>query len=51
MFSKELSSKTWWAIFAVSTVSLLLAIATFNEWLTLIIPFVCTSFVKAMRIM
>ncbi len=39
-----------WILFAASTIALILAIAFKWEYLTLIIPFVCTSFVKAMRI-
>ncbi len=51
MFSKEMSSKTWWAIFILSTAALLAAVVFKWEYLTMIIPFVCTGFVKAMRIM
>lgn len=51
MFDKEMSTTTWWAIFALSTVALLAAIFLKWEYLTMIIPFVCTGFVKAMRIM
>jgi hypothetical protein len=51
MFQRELSTKTWWVIFFASTIALLLAIAFKWEYLTMIIPFVCTGFVKAMRIM
>ena len=41
----------YWLLFFVSTAALLWAIAARFEYLTLIIPFVCTSFVKAMDIM
>ena len=41
----------WWGLLIVSTILLALAIYTQWEWLTLLLPFVCTSFVKALRIM
>jgi hypothetical protein len=41
----------WWLVFLVSTAGLLLAINTHWEWLTLILPFQTTAFVKAMDIM
>jgi len=41
----------WWLIFLASTAALLFAIYSHWEWLTLILPFVATSFVKAMDIM
>jgi hypothetical protein len=41
----------WWSLFFVSTAGLLFAIYSHWEWLTLILPFVATSFVKALRIM
>jgi hypothetical protein len=41
----------YWLLFFVSTAGLVLAIATHFSYLTLILPFVCTSFVKAMDIM
>jgi hypothetical protein len=41
----------WWAVFFVSTAALLWAIDAHWEWLTLILPFQTTSFVKAMDIM
>ncbi|MFM7672739.1 MAG: hypothetical protein ACKO6Q_09140 [Bacteroidota bacterium] len=41
----------WWLVFFVSTAALALAIFTHWEWLTLILPFQTTSFVKAMDIM
>ena len=40
----------WWLVFLASTAALIFAIATHWEWLTLILPFVTTSFVKAMDI-
>ena len=41
----------YWLAFLVSTAALAFAIYTHWEWLTLILPFVTTSFVKAMDIM
>lgn len=40
-----------WLGFFVSTAALVFAIYSHWEWLTLILPFVTTFFVKAMRIM
>jgi hypothetical protein len=41
----------WWLVFFASTAALALAIYTHWEWLTLILPFQTTAFVKAMDIM
>jgi len=41
----------WMLVFLASTAALLIAIATHWEWLTLILPFQATSFVKALDIM
>lgn len=41
----------YWIIFFVSTAALALAIYSHWEWLTLILPFQTTSFVKAMDLM
>jgi hypothetical protein len=41
----------WWLIFFASTAALVFAIILHWEWLTLILPFLVTSFVKAMDIM
>lgn len=41
----------WWAVLIVSSALLALAIYTHWEWLTLLLPFVATSFVKALKIM
>lgn len=41
----------YWLLFFVSTAALLLAIYLHWEWLTLILPFQTTAFVKAMDIM
>lgn len=40
----------WWLVFLGSTALLGYAIADQWEYLTLILPFVCTSFVKALDI-
>ncbi|GGA83872.1 hypothetical protein [Puia dinghuensis] len=41
----------YWLLFLVSTVALIAAIASHFSYLTLILPFFATSFVKAMDIM
>jgi hypothetical protein len=41
----------WWLVFFASTALLVWAIATHQTWLTLILPFQTTAFVKAMDIM
>ena len=41
----------WWLVFLASTAAMVLAIVTHWEWLTLILPFQTTAFVKAMEIM
>ncbi|MEY4892554.1 MAG: hypothetical protein RIQ34_1166 [Bacteroidota bacterium] len=41
----------WWLVFFASTAALALAVYTHWEWLTLILPFQTTAFVKAMDIM
>jgi len=40
----------WWLVFIASSALLGYAIADHWSYLTLIMPFVCTSFVKAMDI-
>jgi len=40
----------YWLVFFASTAALLFAIYTHWEWLTLILPFMTTSFVKALDI-
>lgn len=40
-----------WIIFFVSTAVFILAVALHWEYLTLLLPIICTSFVKAMDIM
>jgi predicted cobalt transporter CbtA len=41
----------WWLAFLASSAILGYMIYSHNEWLTLMLPFVTTSFVKAMDIM
>ena len=41
----------YWLIFLASSAALVIAIITHWEWLTLLLPFVTTSFVKALDIM
>jgi hypothetical protein len=41
----------YWLIFLASTAALIFAIYAHWEWLTLILPFQCTAFVKALDIM
>ena len=41
----------WWLAFFVSSGILAYMIYSHNEWLTLMLPFVTTAFVKAMDIM
>jgi len=41
----------YWLLFLASAAALAFAIYTHWEWLTLILPFVATSFVKALDIM
>jgi hypothetical protein len=41
----------WWLVFLVSTAALIFAIYSHWEWLTLILPFQTTAFVKALDIM
>jgi hypothetical protein len=51
MEQKKKYKGLYWLLFFASTAGLILAICTHWEWLTLILPFVTTSFVKAMDIM
>jgi hypothetical protein len=41
----------YWLVFFASAAALVLAIVGHWEWLTLILPFMTTSFVKAMDLM
>jgi hypothetical protein len=44
--------RLWWGLgFLASTALLAIAIITHWEWLTLLLPFVATTFVKALDIM
>ncbi len=49
--AQKKNTAAYWLLFFVSTAALVLAIASHFEYLTLILPFVATSFVKAMDIM
>lgn len=48
--AKGSSKLIYWILFFVSTAALIAAIAAPWEYLTMILPFVCTFFVKAMDI-
>ncbi|WP_458924471.1 hypothetical protein [Flavitalea antarctica] len=50
MTTAKKSKGIYWIGFIVSTVALIFAIATGWEWLTMILPFQLTFFVKAMDI-
>jgi hypothetical protein len=56
-FAKKIMENTnkqksiWWLVFFASTAALGWAIFSHWEWLTLILPFQTTAFVKAMDIM
>lgn len=41
----------WWLVFLAATAALIFAIVSHWPWLTLILPFQTTAFVKAMNIM
>jgi len=47
---KRRSRGMYWLMFFLSTAALIIAIITHWPWLTLILPFFCTSFVLAMDI-
>lgn len=49
--AQKKNTGAYWLLFLVSTVALVVAIASHFEYLTLILPFFATSFVKAMDIM
>jgi hypothetical protein len=51
MEAQKKNTGIWWLVFLASSVGLIAAIIGHWEWLTLILPFQCTSFVKAMDIM
>jgi hypothetical protein len=44
------SKMLYWVLFLISTAAFIFAIASHWEYLTMILPFVCTFFVKAMDI-
>ena len=50
MEQKKKYKGLYWLIFLASSAALVFAIITHWEWLTLILPFVATSFVKALDI-
>jgi hypothetical protein len=49
--AQKKNTAAYWLLFFVSTAAFIYACAAHFEYLTLIIPFVATSFVKAMDIM
>lgn len=51
MEQKQTSTGLYWLIFLASFIGFGIAVYTHFEYLTLILPFLCTSFVKAMKIM
>ena len=51
MEQQKKNTGAWWILFFVSTACFLWACFSHFEYLTLILPFVTTGFVKAMDIM
>jgi len=51
MSNQKKNTGLYWILFLISTAALIFAIGARFEYLTLILPFVCTFFVKAMDIM
>lgn len=51
MVQQKKNTAAYWLLFFVSTAAFIWAIAAHFEYLTFILPFVTTSFVKAMDIM
>jgi hypothetical protein len=51
METQKKNTGLWWLLFFASTAGLIAAIVLHWEWLTLILPFQCTAFVKGMDIM
>jgi len=51
MEQKKKNTGIYWVLFLISTAAFLFAVDQKFEYLTLILPFVCTFFVKAMDIM
>ncbi|MFM2146630.1 MAG: hypothetical protein RL732_1466 [Bacteroidota bacterium] len=50
MVASKKNTTIWWLVFLASTALQLYSIYDHWEYLTLILPFVCTSFVKALDI-
>ena len=51
MEQQKKNTGIYWVLFLISVGALVLAIDKHFEYLTLILPFVCTFFVKALDIM
>jgi len=51
MEQEKKSRGLYWLLFFISAAALLFAIYTHWEWLTLLLPFVTTFFVKAMDLL
>jgi len=51
MEKQKKNTGLYWILFLISTAVLIYAISARWEYLTLILPFVCTFFVKALDIM
>ena len=49
--TKKKNLGLWWLLFFASTAALIVAIVAHWEWLTMILPFQCTSFAKAMDLL
>jgi len=51
MEQQKKNTGAYWLLFFISTAAFIWAVASHFSYLTFILPFVCTSFVKAMDIM
>ncbi|MBN8856486.1 MAG: hypothetical protein J0H07_31820 [Sphingobacteriales bacterium] len=51
MEKQKKNTGLYWVLFLISSAAFIYAIEARFEYLTLILPFVCTSFVKALDIM
>jgi len=51
MEQQKKNTGLYWVLFLISTAAFIFAITVKFEYLTLILPFVCTFFVKALDIM
>ena len=51
MEQQKKNTGLYWVLFFISAGAFALAVASHFEYLTLILPFVCTFFVKALDIM